>query len=519
MNSFFCRGLIFLFCISFRSHSAAQDVQMQRRLDSLKKVLITAAGADRFDALFGLAYEYSDEIDSLSLIYADQAYDLALKLGDSSRIIKAGRIKAGQLRRLENIDEAIQTAQYVLGIARRFKNTNEIKLLSGSLAASYTLKAEYDKALKYNIECLVLRESIGDKREISISLSNIGLVYYKLNDFEKSIEYYKKAREIKRQINDKYNLDRLLINTGLCLSKIGDYSEARKYIDEGLQACEGKCSDQIILEGQIALGMTFYETKSYTESLSHFERSYEIAKRIGNYRFQAENLLYFARIYLINKDYPTVLKYLKEAESISKQKGYMALLIITYKLFVKLHNDRGDYKNIALFQSKYISLKDSIYSENVIGNLAQLRADFEERENIRVIAEKNQVLSLKEDLLEKQKQQTLLVGFIGVLLLILTGAVYKNYRDKLLVNIKLDQKVKERTEELRVVNVTLTKAYELRESVFQKVSQDTRSIVLGIQGLCRTAQLDLADEKAREYIQRVEVNADKLVSIFSRVEN
>jgi len=516
-----------------------------QKIDSLKKALRSSQGVDRYEILFGLAYEYSDVNDSLSLVYAEQAYDLALNLGDSARIIKGGRIKAGELRRLENIDEAIQVAEYVLGIARRLKNTSELKLILTSVATSYSLKAEFDKALKYNFESLVIREAEGNRKEISISLNNIGLTYYRLNDLTRSLQYYKKSLELKRSVNDKHDLDRLLINMGLCLNASGDYAEARKYVNEGLKECDGTCSDQITLEGQYALGISFFETKSYTESLAHFEKSYEVAKRVNNYRFQGENLLHFAKLHLINKDYAPISKYLLEAEQISIQRGYGRLLISTYELFSKLYKTTGDYQNTALYQAKYIALKDSIYSEKLMSNLAQVQTAYQERENLKTIDEKNQVLALQKEIIVRQQRQyffiftiTCLAVSLALVLFYFSKRQQKVNRELSLAknkiqeqnksleshNKELEDRVEERTRDLNLTNQALSRANSSLQQVnseldnfIYKTSHDIRGPLATLRGICNLAMIEVSDEVAITYLKRFDVTAEHLSIILTRL--
>ncbi len=484
-----------------------------QKIDSLRKVLDSSFGIDKYEVLYDLAYEYSDVNDSISLVYAAQAYDLALKLGDSTRIIRSGRIHAGELRRLERIDEAILVAQYVLRIARRFKNSDEIKMLLNSLALSHTFKTEYDKALTYNFESLLIREAERDEKEISITLNNIGLIYYKLNDYSKSLSYYKKSLETKKRIDDRHDLDRLLINMGLCLNAMGDYAGAKRYINAGLSECQEKCSDQITIEGELGLGVSSLKD-SYKESLRHFEHSYAVAKRIGNYRFQAENMVYFAKLHLIHKDYENAKKYLKEAECISMQHRYGYILIETYELFSKLYKINSDYKNTSVYQSKYIALKDSLYSDKLISNLALVQTAYEERENIKAIADRDEVLSLKEELIKKQNLETALMASTIMMLTVVIAMLYRSYRNKLLNNIRLEQIVKERTEELRGNNSELVGAFRQQNLLLQRAEKDGRGIVASITGLCNAAQLDLSDEKAREYIHMIDDRLTKLIIHF-----
>jgi signal transduction histidine kinase len=510
-----------------------------QKVDSLIEILKVSRGVEKYEALYGLAYEYSDVNDSLSLIYASQAYDAALKLNDSTRIVKAGRIKAGEQRRTEKVDQAIQTASYVLSIARRQKEKNEIKLLLNSLANSYFLKAEYDKALTYHFESLVIREAEDNKAEISIALNNIGLVYYKLHDYNRAVEYYKKSLEIKRQVNDHYALDNLLINLGLALNSAGLYREAIKYINDGLKVCGEKCSDQITLEGEIALGISLLETNLHEESLSHFEKSFAVAKRIGNQRYQAENQFYFARVSFINQDYSTAVKYLKEAETISVHKGYRFLLITIYDLFSKVYKKTDDYKNTAFYQSKYITLKDSILSDKVISNLTKVRTAYEERENIKTIAEKDQVLTLQQEVITRQQRQYYFIVAIACLVVALAFLSFyfskrqqkankeiskaknliQEQKDRLETYSKeLENKVEERTSYLLHSNDALHKAVDELDYFIYKSSHDIRGPLATLKGMSSIALRDLKDPLAIEYFRKFDITTDKLNVTLTRLQ-
>ena len=488
-----------------------------QKIDSLKSLITTSTGLAKYEVLFALAYEYSDVNDSLSLIYAENLFSLANEMGDSSLITKAGRIKAGQLRRLERLNEAIQMAQYVLQVARRHNDLTEIKLLLNSLAISHTLMAQYDSALKYNFESLIIRETEGSKPDISIALNNIGLIYYKLKDYNKSIEYYNRSLVLKREVNDKHDLDRLLINIGHCFNQLKKYKDAKNYFNEALSICKDVCSDQIKLESEIGLGVSYFNIDDFSEALSHFEKSYEVAKKIGNIRYQAENLIYLAKIYTHNSDYAKATELFLESEKLSSAKGYNLLLIETYKQFSILYKQTNDFKNASLYQSKYISLNDSIFSGELIQNLTKVQTDYEERENIKTIAEKNEVLRLKEEVISRQRQQGVFIFTITLLILGLATALMwagklQRKANRLLTDSRanLAKKVDERTAELLHANKEL-------DHFIYKTSHDIRGPLATFKGLCVIARTDIKDPVGIDLVKMLDLTADKMILILNRL--
>lgn len=510
-----------------------------QRVDSLKKVLVTAKGADRFDALFELAYEYSNEVDSISLIYSSQAYDLALQLGDTGRIVKGGRIKVAQLRRTERIEESIFLAEQILPIAERHGITSELKILLTSVAISHNLRAEYDKSLKYNLKALVIFESERDKKWMSISLNNIGVNYYKLNDFTRALEYYKKGLEYRQEIGEKVDVDRVLINMGLCYNALGEYKKAKKFINDGLNSCIGKCSDPIIVEGEIALGVSLLESDHNDEALEHFLKSLKVARRVKNYRFQAENLESISRVFLAKEDFGLTEKYLTEAETIAKERRYRFLLERVYKMFSKLYDKTGDYRKQSEYQSRYIKLKDSILNEKVISNLSQIRTEYEERENIKTIAKQDQVLSLQNEVIIRQQRQyifiiviTSLVGTLAFLLLYFNRRQQRSNREisaaknkieeqnqKLADhNKQLEEEVTRRTGDLALSNKALQKLNDELDYFIYKSSHDIRGPLLTLKGMCNIALMDLSDPVAVDYFKKFDITTDKLNVILTRLQ-
>ena len=488
-----------------------------QKIDSLKSLLSVSSDTARYDILFALAYEYSDVNDSLSLIYAEDLFSLANEMGDSSRIIKAGRIMSGELRRLERFEEAIHVAKDVLQIARRHNNLIEIKLLLNSLAISHTWIAEYDKALKYNFESLVIREAEGNKADISITLNNIGLIYYKINDFNKSIEYYSRSLKLKKEVNDLHDLDRLLINIGLSYNILFKYNDAIDYFDEALSNCNNECSDLVKIESQYGLGVSYYGLGNNIEAKIHFEQSYKVAKRSGHVRYQAETLLNIARIHVDNSENENAKQLLLEAEKLSDEKSYNQLLIDIYQVFFKLYNKTDDYKNAAFYQSKYITLKDSIYSDNLIKNLAKVNTDYEERENIKTIKAKDEVLKLKEEIIGRQKQEYIFIFAITILILSLAVALMwagklQRKANRLLVDSRanLARKVDERTAEL------LRSNQELDHFIY-KTSHDIRGPLATFKGLCLVALTDVKDPVGLDLVQKLDITADKLNTILNRL--
>ncbi|HEU5292836.1 MAG TPA: tetratricopeptide repeat-containing sensor histidine kinase [Cyclobacteriaceae bacterium] len=520
----------------FLNESNAQSI------DSLKQVLQGSSGANKFDVLFSLsrastAVSWDDAFD-----YANQANELALELSDSLRIVKSYRLKAQILRRLDKLDDAIRTFETAFAIAKRNQRDEgyltEIKYILNGLAIGHTFLANYDKALDFHFQSLVIREKEGDEAEISVTLNNIGIVYFKMRNYEKAKEYFGRSLVMKNEVKDTYDLDRLLINLGMANIHLRNFDEAMDYINRGLSTCGEKCNDDVVIEGEFGLGVANFGLEEMAIAKKHFEKSFQIAKTSGNKRFQAENLVYFAKIAIVEKDTRTAENNLKIVEPLADSAGYNQLLIDTYKQFSILYGLMKDFENASAYQNKYIHLKDSLIGEELVKNIAKIQTNFEERENIATI-------KLKEEALVRQRNLNFALGTIAALIGLLGFVLYRSNvvtrkvntalsdakgiietQNLRLQNInrELDGKVKEKTAdllkantELDTANQSLSRVNDELDNFIYKTSHDIRGPLASLKGICSVALMDVKDPLALDYLEKLDVSSGRLNVILTRL--
>src|SRR5688572_19806781 len=446
-----CAKKIFVLILVLAAHEALCQSQEDQKIDSLESLLSSESIDERIDILYELAYHLANTDYRKGLVYGNQALEIARKLGDSLRIVKAGRIKSYIYRRLNKMDSSLILSWEILPIARRHNYAPELKSILNDLAFVSIWKANYDKALKFLFESLELKRIGGDKFEISVALHNIGLVYYKLQDRDKALSYYQDALNLKNEIDNKYDLDVLLVNIGLCYAYNKRFLEASNYIEEGLVKCGKNCSNYLLMQASLGYGIIFFYENEFSKAEQQFLKSYTLSKNVGDERFQLENTIWLSEIYIRNNQISKAEKYLKEAESIiGTNSPFNFELIRIYAQFFKLYQKSGDFEKIALYQNKYISLKDSVFNEALTKNLMKAEAEYQERENRSRIESQNKILALNKEVIYRQKIANASVGAIAVLVIILSVILAKNNRHKQLINRLLDERVKERTRELEM---------------------------------------------------------------------
>lgn len=509
--------------------------QHQGTIDSLRTVLPNAEGSDRCDVLLLLAYHHINTDKNASLTYALRAYDFAKAIGDTFRIVKAGRYLGQAHRRVDNLEESLQSFKDVIKIAERNIEENSIykeyKNILNGIAGTYLYFADYERALNFYLQALEILEREGNKGETSMILNNVGLVYFKLRDYKSSLAYYEQALAYKLDSKYYFDLDRLYINMGLCFNQLSNYPNSKKSFEAAFNVCQENCTDRIKVEGEFGLGVSNFGQKNFEKALYHFQRSVEIAKKIEHSRFIGENLVYIAKINIELKNYKAATEKLKEAEALISDLKYNELLIDIYRQYSILYNQLNDFKNAAIYQGKYIELKDTIYNADLFGDLAKIQSNYAERENRATIA-------AKEETIQRQRALNLAIIIIAVLAALLVFVLYRSNRTKRKVNLalseakaiiedqnrqllsrnySLNQELHDKNIELEKANEQLRRVNEELDNFIYKTSHDIRGPLASLKGMCNVALMDVKDPLALDYLHKLDITAEKLNTILTRL--
>ncbi len=493
-------------------------LSQNQKIDSLNLLLSIKSGVERIDLLFELTRAYADTDYTLSFEYAGEAYELSKQIKDTFRIVRTGRAKSQIFRRLGEIDSSIILLNKVLPIARSHNYLNELKPILNGLGLAYTLQANFDKALRCFFESLELREKDGDKFEIGVALNNIGLVYYNLEDYDRALTFYNRSFKLRNETSNRYDLDVVLLNISLCYAHKGNFPEAQNFVKRSFATCGKNCSEYFLTNAWYGLGVISFEQKNFSKAEIQFLQSYSLARKLGDKRFHLDNMEYLIRIYLHNNQLELVEKYLKEAETlISSGMPYNQEMINLYARLFLVYTKSKNFEKVAFYQGKYIELKDSIYTTELTTNLMKVEAEHLEKENKAKIDSQNKILALKEEVISRQRFLNVFIGIVSVLLVALAIVLLRSNRQKKFMNKLLDEKVKERTQELEMNRDILQRACEERDILIHKTSIDIRNSLATLKGLCSLGLKDIEDPRAQQYINKMNTTSDNFSEILGRL--
>lgn len=531
-----------------------------RSVDSLRSVLSTASGMKRVEVYHALIIQLWLNHPDTAMLYARDAYALAGKLGD----VRAQAIS--------------------------------IRLIGGVMLYQGT----YDSALYYSKWASALSVKTGDSTLISSALNNIGFAYYHLGSYGEALENLLRSLNIKYKIKQDYGLGQTLNNVGLVYSKLKDYTTARKYFNEALQVGERTNDGNIKLYSTNNIGFTYLSQGNYSVAENKFKESLEIAKTIKNTNWHAtaysglgqvyynrglvdrarrqfktsltlrneigdqkgisEIYYYLSKMYAAS-GYPDSAFYnLRISQQIAKKIKAKERLLENYNFFKDLFVQRKQYDSALYYHTLFVDLRENLFNENIVRNLADVELKIREEQTI-------QALAAKDVQIQKRTLQSQFLSVIVFLTLVFALTVFWYYRrqkklgqdlvkknqeiisqkeeiesqkEALLLsndelekaheiikvqnqelaqfNSKLQSTVDIRTKELEMANLELKVASLELDNFIYKSSHDIKGPLVRLLGVCHVALLDVQDEKSRDYFKMLQKTAKHVNDIFDRLK-
>lgn len=488
------------------SFLAFVTIAQSNKIDSLRELLSVQSDPQSLvQTYWNLCFEYADVDNDLALMYGKKSYSLATDISDSAMIVKAARMTAYVYRQMEFIDSSNALCLKVLPIAEQCGTIEERAKLVRGMALNYLWMGEYVLALDYNLEAYRLSIRTGDPNYLVSVLNNMGLIYYKMSNYDKALSYYESA--LAMQGSNLCEDHTLYLNQSLCYSALKKYDSSRQAISDALRVYPSLEKDNN-LEYLFTLASNYGAQEDFNRAIHYYDVLWEEAVRRNNRRYQLDCAVCLIDIAIKQNQKEKALAYLKKIEHLIGRTSYRNHMMGIYMKLADLYKRNNDIARFVSFQSKYIQLKDSLYNNEYINDMVRVERKHVAEQKNEQIARQQQELNETEKAMERQKYLSWFIGILSVLLVAFLMVVYRSYQQGKKMNMQLNEKVRERTQELESVNMSLTRHLETELAIRNKIVADVKHASLTIKALLEIALKDSEKEKSLKEIKAV---ADSLI--------
>ncbi|MEP6735527.1 MAG: tetratricopeptide repeat protein [Chryseolinea sp.] len=469
------------------------------------------------DALYDLAYHVVDSNLTAAVTYGRKSLEIALKLGDTTRMLKAARITSYAYRQTGLIDSAFRLLIKYIPIARRNKNHEQLRYMLNSLGLTYLDMSVYDQAMKFCIENLQVSEDYGSQTEIAQSLNNLGVVYFKLEDYDAATVYFSKSLVIYNQLQNKLQLSNTGFNLSLCYAYQKQFKKASIELERAYSACSGTCPTRVLVNAKFSEALINFGNQDLLNAEKYFLQSYKLASELNYERLRIDNISYLNKIYLLMNNQGQLRKFASISEELIQDHfTYSEGVAELCSGLINVYERNGNFLKANEYKNKYIALKDSLFNRELTKNLMRIEAKYTAQKNKDKIESQNKILVLNNKLINRQHFLNVTLGVVIFLFALVVVVLIWNIRIKKFTNRLLELKVKQRTIELEENQNSLQRNIDEQDIRMVKISDDVKKALATIKGLCILVENDPDEPMTSEYIKKINSTSNQLLIIISR---
>jgi PAS domain S-box-containing protein len=444
-----------------KPEKSLQYAETALNISKKKKDLLSQAKAYK---IIGDIYHRMD-FERLSFPYYNKALEIASNINkpklQAELYILIGDIHYQAFRN----DSAQSFFQNALSIYQKLNDKDGIATSLDKLGNTYWFSTNYDKSLDCYLKALTIYENIHQKSGIAKVYYHIGSLYTVLGDNKKAIDFLEQSLKIYTDYTNLETLAELYFRLGIAHEELKNYDLAINFYDMAKSIYDSLHIERKSAYIQSSKAKIYFDQGNVVQAISLTKKALTTFERYDYSWGKIEACNDLGKYYIYEEEFDIAKTYLNQALKLALKLNSWELLKTTYLEISHLYDAKDDYKKSLSYYKLYQIVNDSVLNREKSARFAELQAKYESNKKEQEIQKKNQELSKSNELIKRQKINLYLFGAGIVLILILSFALYSQYRlleikGKKIerINSELDQRVKERTSALRLTQFSIEEA-------------------------------------------------------------
>ncbi|MEN0003524.1 MAG: ATP-binding protein [Bacteroidota bacterium] len=462
--------------LSNRNVFTDKAIALQAAQEALRLSKRTTNKALIADSYFQLeqSYFFQDNYEQ-ALTYIDSALYLYTALDSQYRVAKMYDSKGNLLTFSGQHEAGYEALLKAMEGYQKLGKEKEEKGTKMLLAYLFDVLKEHDQARPLYEEAIEYFLDQNKPKQFYKELS-FGIVYYALQhievgDYQEAITWLYRAKALADRMEDDYGQAIAISNIGWAHVKLEYPDSATYYCERGLEITE------------------------------QFEDVFGIS----------HNCKCLGAIEMLEGNYPEAERYLKRALIIADSISLLEEKMEIREYLYELYKEQGQLKRALRYFEEFKVLGDSVLTLDKARQLSLMQTQFD------IVQKDNKNRELVQRLAAKSKESSYYV-IVTLLILGLAISLASLYALQKKNNVKLEETVALRTQELKASNMRLTTANEELQEFSYITSHDLREPIRNISGFAGLAKRKLQEnelhgvEDSLRYISKSAVQLNDLVN-------
>jgi signal transduction histidine kinase/DNA-binding response OmpR family regulator/Tfp pilus assembly protein PilF len=523
--------LLLLFTSMLLSQSKVDSLQMEYHKASEDTI--------RIKILHHLSAEYSDTLRQKNKEALLQAILLSKKTDNGHLRFKSYNLYGDFLYNQSEFDSAITTYKIGLELAKNIGYTKGQSASLLDIGDTYLRKGNFDKAIDYQRMNIALAEKIEDEFSIASSYNSMGLIHLEKNEYTTAMELFTVASKKFLALDHLEEYSITLANIGLIQRELGNGKSAITYFQRADSIFKRLNLTSYRAFALDHLSIIHKDLRNLNQAISYSTQAYEIYEVIGNQRGMAMSLNGLANIYFLKEDYNRALQiylesldifekigdsiymaysyndlgktynklkdivgaknFLKQAVQVSKDINLDVILMNAQADLARIYADEGNYEKAYESSMQFGMLRDSIYTKEKRELASEIEAKYQNEQKAKEITSLSTAKDLQALLLEKRiNERNVLIG-LALIILLISGLLFNQFRIK--------QKANKRLKELD----------KLKSNFFANISHEFRTPLTLISGPIEQLEQNPNERLSIENIKMIRRNANRVLKMVTQL--
>ncbi len=370
----------------------------------------------------------------------------------------------------------------------------KLNLLEGIINVYYALSslhftlADYNKALEYCLNAFCLLSDYKDRKLLAQCQLQASIIYLALNNRLKAQEMQSKALKLFTEISDNFLIGVSLLTVSKYWRNESQIDSSRIYSTKALNIFKEMNYRLGIALSLVDLGNIEYDFGRLNKAWNYYCDALEIAKNLKHFWIESEVTNRLGEYCLKKSCIKEAYIYFQKSLDLAKKIGSKDLVKNNYLSLSHYYQQTGNYIKALEFHQKYTDLKDSLFL-NIQNDITDLQVSYhierEQREK-ELLQKNNEIYKLE---IEKQKLYKSRLFLLFIIVTLISVFIYFLYRQKKRLNQLLQQKVNEafakHCEQQQIIShqAGLTSLGELAAGIAHEINQPVQNIILCVENI------------------------------------
>ncbi len=399
-----------------------------------------------------------------------------------------------------NISKGKTLANKILKKAQKLKNYKNESWANALLCDYYYRRQEYDSSLFYAIRANEIAFEIQNQKLLAYTFCDMGMIYLDINEYGKSIKQLQQALDI-YELHKEGDIIRIYATLASFHTVSGNYKAALKYYKLAIKYSK-RANDTFQLSTIFSnIGAVYFFNEEYEKAIEFYQKGQEIFIEENDQEGMAISQINIGEAYNYLNEFEKAVNYLIKGLTLSRTINNKHIANSALYMLYEVYERKGNHQKSLEYYKSYIALKDSIFNEDKLRQIADMEFlyETEKKENQILTLEKDKQLSELE--LDKEKNQKLIFTIAAALFLVVAIASFLFFFQMR----KQKKTIEARNELITGMNKKLSQSQDAliesnktKDKFFALIAHDLRGPITSFQGIGRMLQFSMKKGKIEQ---------------------